>query len=107
MTNHDEPGAMLETLKITKTTNRPVGGTWAEGTIAGHAFEALVFPEHAADPAFELGTSRISKLSVTNLNTASEDACFDRGWRTTPTKATARAIVDLLAAGLAEMVFGK
>jgi hypothetical protein len=36
-------------LRITKTTRRGAGnGTWVCGTIAGHRFDALVFPEHAA-----------------------------------------------------------
>jgi len=35
-------------LRITKTTRRAAGnGTWVCGTIAGHRFDALVFPEHA------------------------------------------------------------
>ena len=42
---HDDLGA---DLKITKTTRRAAGaGTWICGTIAGHRFDALVFPEHA------------------------------------------------------------
>src|SRR5262245_23138958 len=37
-------------LEITKTTRRAVGGgTWVSGTLSGHRFEALLFPEHAAN----------------------------------------------------------
>jgi hypothetical protein len=102
-----DPGAMLDTLEITKKTGRPTGGTWVKGSIAGHAFEALVFPEHATDAAFELDDSRISKLWLQEHFTHAEVACFDRGWDRQPTTDAARAIVGLLAAGLAETVFGK
>lgn len=102
-----DPGAMLDTLEITKKTGRPTGGTWVKGNIAGHAFEALVFPDHATDAAFELDDSRISKLWLQEHFTHTEVACFDRGWDRQPTTDAARAIVGLLSAGLAEHVFGK
>ena len=55
-------------LRITKTTRRASGGgTWVCGTIAGHRFDALVFPEHAENPEWEIGDSRISKLWVQRL----------------------------------------
>lgn len=103
-----DQGAMLDTLEITKTTGRKDGGggTWVKGTIAGHAFEALVFAEHATDPAYELDDSRISKLYLKDGATDTEVASFDRGWDRQPTTDAARAIVGLLAAGLAEHVFG-
>ena len=101
-----DPGAMLDTLEITKKTGRATGGTWVKGTIAGHAFEALVFPEHVTDPAFELDGSRISKLWIKDSATGAEVACFERGWDRTPTTDAAKAIVGLLSAGLAEHVFG-
>ncbi len=102
-----DPDDMLATLVITKKTGRATGGTWVKGTIAGHGFEALVFPEHAESAAFELGDSRISKLWLRDNATKAEAACFDRGWDTKPMTPAAKAIVDLLAAGLAETVFGK
>lgn len=41
-------------LVITKTTRRASGaGTWVSGTIHGHRFDALVFPEHAEVPEYE------------------------------------------------------
>ena len=37
--------AILETLRITKVQRRTsCGGAWVVGTIAGHRFDALVFP---------------------------------------------------------------
>lgn len=102
-----DPQDLLATLVITKRTGRATGGNWVSGTIGGHTFEALVFPEHASDRAFELGDSRISKLCIRERGTKAEAACFDRGWDTKPTTAAAKAIVDLLAAGLAETVFGE
>lgn len=101
-----DPGAMLDTLEVAKQSVRKAGGTWVTGTIGGHRFEALVFGTHADDPAFELDDSRISKLSIREGVTDTEVANFDRGWGTKPTTDAARAIVDLLASGLAELVFG-
>ena len=45
-------------LKITKTKTKSrqnVGGTWVSGSIAGHTFQVLVFPEHAECEEYELG----------------------------------------------------
>lgn len=104
-----EPEEMLATLKIKRLDRRTrsgVGGTWASGTIAGHAFEALVFPEHADNREWELGDSRISKLWLRHQKTRATVANFDRGWDVRPTNDTAARIVDLLAAGIAEHIFG-
>ena len=98
---------ILDSLRVTSTTRRPVGGTWVEGSIAGHTFSALVFEEHAACADYELGDSRISKLSLRQEPTNSMVACFDRGWDQRPGTERASAIVDVLAAGLAETVFGR
>ncbi len=95
-------------LEITKTTRRASGaGTWVIGTTNGHRFEALVFPEHAECSNFELGSSRISKLWIKRLSDEKEVCNFDRGWDVRPTTKTAAAIVDFLAAGLAEHTYGK
>jgi hypothetical protein len=103
---HD-PADLLETLRITREAPRKSGGGgWVSGTIGGHDFEALVFPEHAESESYELGDSRISKLWVREQKTRATVANFDRGWDIQPTTDAARRIVDLLAAGLAETVFG-
>jgi len=48
MTNDINDLDLGDDLRITKTTRRAAGaGTWVCGTIAGHRFDALVFPEHA------------------------------------------------------------
>ena len=112
MTTHDDasnPSAMLETLKLYRVTHRGYGsgGAWVQGQIAGHAFEALVFPAHAENESYELGDSRISKLWLQEGSSGRVVANFDRGWDVEPTTRTAKQIVDLLAAGLAETVFGK
>jgi len=42
-------------LEIKKVTRRPSGaGTWVCGTLSGHRFNALVFPEHADNPDWEI-----------------------------------------------------
>ena len=97
---------ILGTLRITKVQRRTsCGGAWVVGTIAGHRFDALVFPEHAASPDFELGDSRISKLWLKQSDNQATVANFDRGWDVRPTTDVAATIVDLLAAGLAETIY--
>jgi len=76
------------------------------GTLNGHRFDALTFPEHAECPDYELGDSRISKLWLKSLSDHQVVANFDRGWDIRPTTKTAKAIVDFLAAGLADLVYG-
>jgi hypothetical protein len=93
-------------LIITKTTRRhAAGGTWVKGTIGGHRFEVLVFPEHAQYPDYELSDSRISKLWLQTLADRRVVANFDRGWDVRPTMKVASEIVDFLAAGLADYVY--
>ena len=93
-------------LVIVKTTRRhAAAGTWVKGTISGHRFDALVFPEHAECPDYELGDSRISKLWLQSLADHRVVANFDRGWDIRPNTKITKAIVDFLAAGLAEHVY--
>ena len=93
-------------LTITKTTRRAAGaGTWVCGRMNGHRFDALVFPQHAENADFELGESQIGKLWVQRLADKAEVANFDRGWDVRPTTDQAAAIVDFLAAGLADHFF--
>ena len=111
MTTHDDDMKALDTLatlRINKTDRRlSVGGTWVTGTIAEHYFEALVFPEHAECESYELGDSRISKLYMRRSADRQTVANIDRGWDIEPADAPTRRLVDLLAAGLAELVFSK
>ena len=94
-------------LVITKTTRRTSApGTWVKGTLNGHRFDALVFAEHAECPDYELGDSRISKLWIQSLADHRVVANFDRGWDIRPATTIAQAIVDFLAAGLAEHTYG-
>ena len=78
MTNEIEIG---EGLKITKAERRQsAGGVWVKGTVHGHAFNALVFPEHAESPDYELGESKISKLWMQRHADHKVVVNFDRGW---------------------------
>jgi hypothetical protein len=98
---------LLGTLRLHVGKTRGVGGRWVSGTIGGHEFEALVFPEHAESESYELGQSRICKVWLRDQNTKTTVANFDRGWDIEPTTEMAKRLIDLLAAGLAETVFGK
>ena len=109
MTNPSEMDAhdILATLEITKVQRRTSsGGAGVRGRMAGHRFDALVFPEHATNPEYELGDSRISKLWIQRIEDHQTVVNFDRGWDVRPTTTLAAQIADLLAAGLAEQIFG-
>jgi hypothetical protein len=95
-------------LEITKTTRRAAGaGTWISGTLNGHRFEALVFPEHADNPEWEIGESRISKLWVQRLADKRQVFNWDRGADVPAADQTTACIVDFLACGLADYVYAE
>ena len=99
---------IAEDLRITKTTRRASGaGTWVCGTTMGHRFSALVFPEHAENPDYEMDDSRISKLWIRRESDRQVVCNFDRGWDIRPSSELAEAIVDFLAAGLAEQTYAE
>ena len=107
-TKSRDASAILDTLQITGIKpRRSCGGSWVLGTIGGHEFEALIFPAHATSPDFELADSRISKLWVRRIDDGASVVIFDRGWDLLPATPRAATIVDLLAASLAEHVYGK
>src|SRR3990172_9967146 len=106
--NHQNDLEIGDDLEILKTARRAAGaGTWVIGRLNGHRFDALVLPAHAENPDYELGDSRISKLWVQRESDKTTVVNFDRGWDVRPVDATAQAIVDFLAAGLAEHTYGK
>ncbi len=83
--------AFGDDLTFTRQTNREaVGGTWAIGLVAGHRFQALVFADHADDPSWELGDSRISKLWVQRVADRTVVFHFDRGFDVPAEDAAAR-----------------
>ena len=95
-------------LDITKTTRRAAGaGTWVSGTLMGHCFEALVFPEHAENPDYEIGDSRISKLWIRRSADKREVFNWDRGADIEAADDTTRQIVSFLAEGLADFVYAE
>jgi len=97
---------MGDDLRITKTSRRASGsGTWVSGTIAGYRFDALVFPEHAENPEWELDQSRISKLWLSRIADKQTSFNWDRGLDIPATSKSARAAVDFLAASLANLVY--
>lgn len=95
-------------LVITKTTRRAAAnGTWVCGRLNGHRFDALVFPEHADNPEWEIGDSRISKLWVQRLADKKQVYNWDRGADVPAENETVQAIVDFLCAGLADHTYGE
>ena len=93
-------------LTITKMSRRAAGaGTWVCGRLNGHRFDALVFPEHADNPEWEIGDSRISKLWIQRLADKREVFNWDRGADVLASDEITRAIVDFLAGGLADHIY--
>src|SRR3954453_2003130 len=93
-------------LEITKTTRRASGGgTWVCGTMSGHRFDALVFPDDAENPDWEIGDSRISKLFIQRLADKQTVFNWDRGADVNAQDELTQAIVDFLAGGLADHIY--
>lgn len=93
-------------LVFTKVQRRtPSGGVWVSGTLHGHRFDALVFEEHAEVAEYELNESRISKLWIQRIADKTTVFNWDRGLDVAATTDLAQALVDFLAAGLADHVF--
>ena len=98
--------AFGDDLAFTLRPRESCGGAWATGLVAGHRFQALVFPGHAEDPDFELGESRISKLWVQRLADAAVVFNFDRGLDVPAADSAAARVAEFLAAELARRIFG-
>ena len=93
-------------LEIKKVTRQAAGaGTWVCGTLSGHRFDALVFPEHADNPEWEIGDSRISKLWIQRLADKQTVFNWDRGADMNAHDELTQAIVDFLAGGLADHIY--
>jgi hypothetical protein len=105
-TNEDDDLDAGFDLEITKVTRQAAGsGTWVFGSMSGHRFEALVFPEHADCPEWEIGDSRISKLWIRRLADKQTVFHWDRGPDVHASDSITQAIVDFLAGGLADHIF--
>ena len=106
MTHAEDDLDVGHNLEITKTTRRASGGgTWVCGTLSGHRVEALVFPEHADNPDWEVPGSRISKLWIQRLADKREVFNWDRGPDRMAADDTTLQIVAFLAGGLAEHIY--
>jgi hypothetical protein len=94
-------------LRITRIARQMAGGsgTWVHGSLHGHIFDALVFPEHAENPEWEIGDSRISKLRVRRQADRRIVFNWDRGADVPAADETVERIVDFLCAGLADHVY--
>jgi hypothetical protein len=109
MTNHDEDLDLGYDLEITKTTRQAAGaGTWVCGTIDGeYRFDALVFPEHADNPEWEIGDSRISKLWIARIKNKETVFNWDRGMDMPAASGKTAAVVEFLAGGLADFIYAE
>ncbi|HKQ49711.1 MAG TPA: hypothetical protein VJZ71_16680 [Phycisphaerae bacterium] len=104
----DDALDLMDSMEIKKIQRRThSGGAWVTGAIAGHHFEALVFAEHAQSESYELDDSRISKLWLRRIADREVVYNWDRGADVPAATPIAQKIVDLLAAGLAEFIYGE
>lgn len=108
MSNTPDHFDIGDDLAIAKVSRRAAGrGTWVRGTIAGHRFDALVFSQHAENAEWELGDSRISKLWLKRLADHQTVFNWDRGPDIAAADPMTQAIVDFLAAGLADHTYAE
>jgi hypothetical protein len=96
-------GFDLEITKMQRRESAP--GTWVCGRLSGHRFDALVFPEHAENPEWELDDSRISKLWVQRLADKQTVFNWDRGPDVPAADKTVQAIVDFLSVGIVDLAY--
>lgn len=94
-------------LEFTKIERRAVGGTWVSGTLNGHSFSALVFPEHAENPDYEIEDSKISKLWIQRISDKKTVFNWDRGEDIAAQTSAAEIIVGFLCAGLADHTYAE
>jgi hypothetical protein len=83
----------------------PMGRCWASGVVLDYAFNALVFPDHATLPSYELGNSRISKLEIYRRDVNLRVVNFDRGWDIRPDSEELERAVQIVCKRLAKEVF--
>ena len=77
------------------------------GVGAGVQLPGPHHPEHAENPEWELGDSRISKLWLQRLDDKRTVFNWDRGMDQPAASDLVQAIVDFLAAGLADHVYAE
>ena len=94
----------FEITKVERRDSAP--GTWVNGSLSGHTFCALVFPEHAENAEYEIDDSKISKLWI--RREADQQVVFnwDRGADIAAETDEAKAIIGFLCAGLSEHIYG-
>ena len=94
-------------FKITKIERRESApGTWVNGSLSGHTFCALVFPERATDPEWEIDDSKITKLWIRREADKKVVFDWDRGPGVRAETEEAKAIVGFLCAGLSDHIYG-
>jgi hypothetical protein len=94
-------------LQILRLNPRPFLGVRVSGIVRKHAFDALVFPEHAVHPSYEIGHSRISKLELRRLHDNCRAYHWERGLDLPAVNPAAQRAVDYLCEHIAAAVFGR
>lgn len=95
-----------DAFRIEKTQKNLRGGIWVTAECLGYRIQALVFAKHTDDPAFELGTSRITKLWIQRICDRKEMYNWDRGLDHACEEPNVESIVDAVASSLADIIFG-
>jgi hypothetical protein len=105
MTTDDDDLDVGHDFQLKRLTRHTAGsGTWVTGTLSGHRFDALVFPEHATNCEWEIDDSRISKLRIQRLADQREVFNWDRGADVDANDDLTKAIVDFLIGDLADYI---
>jgi hypothetical protein len=109
MENANETELDLGDDMVIKKLNRreSAGGMWVVGSLHGYKFNALVFPEHAENPEYEIGQSKISKLWLQRMSNTETVYNWDRGADIAAANPQVAQIVGFLCAGLADYAFAE
>ena len=82
------------------------GRCWVTGYLWRHAYEAMLYPWHAARPDRELAESRIRKLVLRQTGDDRVVAAFCKGWKIPPSTDVTREVVHELSSVLDFCVYG-
>lgn len=94
-------------FSIVSVSRRQACGAWVKGNVLSFTFEALIFPEHAAYPDYEIEQSQISKLCIRRRSDRAITYAWDRGLDIPAADADTQRAIIIVCTKLASAVYGR